>query len=571
MFVFDNLIRNEYFPAELPPCFSARIAADNYSKIKEWISGVNRKNSIALTFSGFKNVNSRRKFALPNIYHYFKAVNCIVQNSEMIFRTLDQSEMSLSKPLHGLPPSDKPYNKKTYSIAETKPYIEKLYQDNLYQIKLDINSFFDSIYTHTISWAMHTISIAKKSDGKSLEGDKLDISIKGMNYGQTNGILVGNAVSRIVSEIILCAVDKEIQSKFKNIKSCRFVDDYYIFLKDATQIQNVVSFIRHELGRYELILNENKIQIEESPFVYEKPWVEEVKLFVHLNSEVFLNKVISLFSNYKDISIMRFGISVLSKHSLNKRDWKVMESKILNVWVKFPSVSDLVIKIFLDNKTILNKTNLKNAIYSILNKCISLNLHQEVIWAVWIAKVFDIKIKKDYVVKIIESKNALAIIILLDMIHSGKCQNSKEVILAVKNLREILKKHDIDENEDDESEKRGHLLWTQYWLLAYEADLHKWLNVDEEKFEYARNDPFFKSLIKSKIVFYDVDYNYNNLSESQKSVQYVTKEEFLNYMEKINKLLVRFSGLKDNSGYIAKLQNISKEMANRLKTQTDTY
>ena len=571
LFVFENLTRNEYFPAELPPCFNTKIVADNCTKINKWVSGVKRKQSIALTYSGYKNENSRRKFAIPNIYHYFKAVSCLVENSAEIFKVLDQSTISLSKPLHGVPLFDKPYNKITYSITETKPIVEKLYQNNLYQIKLDINSFFDSIYTHTIPWAMHTKILAKKSDGKSSVGDKLDICTREMNYGQTNGILVGNAFSRIISEIILCTIDKGIQAKFKQIKCCRFVDDYHIFLKDSAQIQNVVSFIRYELGKYELMLNENKIQINESPFVYEKPWVEEVKLFVHLNSDIFLNKVISLYTKYKDISIIRFGVAVLSKHDLSNKNWNVIESKLINLWVRFPSISDLVIKIFLKKRRILNKTNLKYAIYSILNRCIPLNLHQEAIWAVWIAKVFNVIIKKEYIIKIIDSENQLAIIILLDMIHSGKCNLSQEVMSAIINMRENLKKYDIDENEEDVNKKQGHLLWTQNWLLAYEAELHKWFDIDGEKFKYAINDSFYKSLIKNKIGFYDVNFTYNKVSTVNKSIQYITKNDFLLYIEKMNKLLTQVSELKENSTYILKIENIRKEIMDKVSAQSVSY
>ena len=571
MFTFENLIRNEYFPAELPPCFSTKIIADNYDKIDKWTSGFKRKQSIALTYSGFKNENSRRKFAIPNIYHYFKAVNCIVKNSEDIFGVINQSEISLSKPLDGIPANDQPYNKKTYSVTQTKQTIEKLYQDNLYQIKLDISSFFDSIYTHAIPWAMHTKKIAKKSDGKSLLGDKLDICVREMNYGQTNGILVGNAVSRIISEIILCTIDREIQLKFKNIKCVRFVDDYYIFIKDFLQIENIISFIRTELGKYELVLNENKIQISESPFVYGKSWVEEIKLFIHLNSEVFLNKVIVLYTKYKDISILRYGITVLSLHNLDKDQWQTMESKILNLWVRFPSISDLIIKILIDKIKFIKKNNLRNAIYSIIDRCISLNQHQEVIWAIWFAKVFEVQIKKEYIIKVIESQNSLAIIIVLDIIHSGNYKESKEIMSVLLDLRESLKDDDLDETEEDTNKKQGHLLWSQNWLLAYEADLNKWLNIGDEKFEYAKNDPFFKNLIRNKIFFYDVNFKYNKVTLQKKSIQYVTKEDFFTYIKKINKLLARVTELREDNNGIIEIKEMTEKIIDRVEEEISIY
>ncbi len=44
-------------------------------------------------------------------------------------------------------------------------------------------------------------------------GNQLDSALMLLNSSQTNGILVGNAVSRIISEIILCKIDNNIEKK----------------------------------------------------------------------------------------------------------------------------------------------------------------------------------------------------------------------------------------------------------------------------------------------------------------------------------------------------------------------
>lgn len=266
MFVLKNLIENEYFPAELPPCFSNKAAADNADKIVKWLNNVNQNGSIPTYFNGFKSENSRRIFSVPNVYHYFKAASCIVEHSEEISKVLKKSTISISKPIDKKPRKDVPYEKLGSSIKISRDIIERCYQNNRYQVRLDINNFFGSIYTHSISWVMHGKKEAKKSKGKNFIGDKIDKCISDMNYRQTNGILIGNAISRIISEIILCSIDLEIQQKFKNITVRRYVDDYYIFIKESHEVENIISFIRNSLAKYELNLNENKIQILESPF-----------------------------------------------------------------------------------------------------------------------------------------------------------------------------------------------------------------------------------------------------------------------------------------------------------------
>lgn len=544
MFKLENLIRNEYFPVELPACFTTDMVVKNIKEIRGWVNSNNIPYSIPCKFSGFKNTNARRKFSIPNIYHYVKAVDCVIENNKDIFRVLDKSEVSLSKPIHGKAKDDQPYCKKTYNVSETRLEIEKLYQDNLYQIKLDISSFFDSIYTHSIPWAMHTIQVAKKSKGKdNLPGDRIDKCMQAMNYRQTNGILVGNAISRIVSEIILCTVDNKIQERFKNIKCRRFVDDYYIFTKDSYEIQSIISFIRNELGKYELLLNENKVEITESPFSYGKEWVEELKLYIHLDKELFLNKAINLFNSYNDISILRYGITVISLHKFREKEWITIQSKMINIWTKYPSISDLIIKVFLSNSKSLKRNDIKNAIYTILERNIQLNNHQEVIWTLWIAKILNIKISSSYLERVIKSKNSIAIIIVLDMISSKQVVNSRGITNAIKELLDFL------EEEDN-------LMWSEYWLLAYEIDLNYWANEFGRKFEKARKDEFFKKLINKKVYFYNKEFIYEGWKENSVDNRYLTRSEFYACYNSLKKLI-------NNAKEIEKVDNILlKEIEN---------
>lgn len=543
MFNLENLLKNEYFPLELPQCFSTLNISKHSKKISGWVNSSNIKNSIPLSFSGFKNINARRKFSIPNPYHYVKAIECIVNNSNEIFKILNKSNISLSAPIDGKIDDNQPYCKKTYSVSETRKEIEKLYQDNTYQIKLDISVFFDSIYTHSIPWAMHTKQMAKKSKGNSgLIGDKIDHCMQAMNYSQTHGILVGNAVSRIVSEIILCTVDYKIQMNFKNIKCKRFVDDYYIFVKNAYEIQNIISFIRTELGKYELLLNENKISVMESPFSYGKAWIEELKLYIHLDKEVFLNKTINLFNKYKDVSILKYGIKVISFYSFAKSDWNAIESKIINLWTRYPALSYLIVDVFLSNKNLLRKNNIRNAIYTILEKNVELNNHEEVIWAVWIAKIFEIKINSSHLINIIQSQNCIAIILILDIISAPQYVKSKGLIETVNEMLDFL------ENEPN-------VLWSQYWMLAYEIDFNNWAKDYGRKFEYARNDDFFKKLVANKVDFYDRGFSYESKNNKNTSSEYLTKKEFYMYLNKLKKMIGNMAKEPENES----IESVEKE------------
>lgn len=155
MFNTENLLRNEVFPAELPPCFSTDDLAANATLAIATSNSFGQGYSIPLTYSGYKSESSRRKFALPNPYHYCKAVDFIVKNESQIKAILEKSKYSLTAPIERQPRQEQPYAKRSNTVLDTKREIECLFQENRYEIRLDINAFFDNIYTHCIPWVVH--------------------------------------------------------------------------------------------------------------------------------------------------------------------------------------------------------------------------------------------------------------------------------------------------------------------------------------------------------------------------------------------------------------------------------
>ena len=70
MLTLQNLILYEYFPAELPGCFTTEKTIRHLSCIKGRAMALKYRSSIALHYSGFKSESARRKFAVPNFYNY---------------------------------------------------------------------------------------------------------------------------------------------------------------------------------------------------------------------------------------------------------------------------------------------------------------------------------------------------------------------------------------------------------------------------------------------------------------------------------------------------------------------
>lgn len=115
----------------------------------------------------------------------------------------------------------------------------------------DVTDCYGSLYTHSISWALHGLDEAKKKKGKNaLLGNKIDSHIQASRYGQTNGISQGSVLMDFVAEIVLGYVDSLIDSELKkrdDIRILRYRDDYRIFAQNDESAEAMLKVVSDKL------------------------------------------------------------------------------------------------------------------------------------------------------------------------------------------------------------------------------------------------------------------------------------------------------------------------------------
>ncbi len=111
---------------------------------------------------------------------------------------------------------------------DDSPEIDLIIGSN-YQINADISKCFQSIYTHSIPWALVGKKYAKerKNERDNWFND-LDIKTHNIRNDETHGLLIGPHASNLLSEIILCKVDDELYKK--GWKFLRYIDDYKCYV-----------------------------------------------------------------------------------------------------------------------------------------------------------------------------------------------------------------------------------------------------------------------------------------------------------------------------------------------------
>ena len=115
----------------------------------------------------------------------------------------------------------------------------------------DVTDCYGSLYTHSISWALHGIEKAKQKRGRNtLLGNKIDSHIQAGRYGQTNGISQGSVLMDFIAEIVLGFVDQQIYEnlgKPEDFRILRYRDDYRIFANSDDRAEEILKIISEKL------------------------------------------------------------------------------------------------------------------------------------------------------------------------------------------------------------------------------------------------------------------------------------------------------------------------------------
>ena len=243
----------------------------------------------------------------------------------------------------------------TYFLYKKYPVLYKFYDSNefldleqqyKYCFKFDIQKCFNSIYTHSISWAVKNKLYAKKhkDDEKSFE-NKIDKLMQYSNWSETNGIPIGSEFSRIFAEILLQEIDRKVERQLKKNKVCirRYVDDYFIFVNDRNIGKDIIKLYEENLKEYKLFINKSKNEEFEKPFMT-RISVAKQKTITILR-EYFNKNEIFLDRNIKS-----------SKDTINRIRAVIYENKI-NMF----DVSNILLsEIFKELLNLLNKDEIEN-------------------------------------------------------------------------------------------------------------------------------------------------------------------------------------------------------------------
>lgn len=143
----------------------------------------------------------------------------------------------------------------------------------------DISKCFDSIYTHSIQWAIYSKGIVKGDIGSANDSfaGKLDKLMQSLNYNETHGIVIGPEFSRIFAEIILQRIDRNVYNSLleehiypnTDYKIFRYVDDHFLFFNDEKVKNRILEIYTLKLHEYKMYINQAKTHQYARPIITE--------------------------------------------------------------------------------------------------------------------------------------------------------------------------------------------------------------------------------------------------------------------------------------------------------------
>ncbi len=499
----ERLLKLGYLPSQLPPSFTTRDLASNHMAfMTAWNALVPEKDgkkgtlkspdTKAEIFSVARVGHQRRTTSLPNPVAQTYISRRVVEHWGKIVSHYRKSKLSASRPRFlrnggratSITSMQLLYDRK---IAKSAGY--------RYMLKTDLSRFFPTIYTHSVPWAVHTKSKAKRNRGLTAKwyGNLLDLDLRQCQDGQTIGIPIGPDTSHIIAEAVAAAVDIEFHKHFKGWPAgFRYVDDYFLFFETAKDAERALAALIRSLREFELQINFEKTKTCPVIEITEDFWTHRLRAFdiapkgrrhaSDLNHFFELAK--DLAKENSDESVMLYALKRVSATIVRKECWDTFEAHLCHVAMAYPNTLQIAARILASYARVgypLGKNRLSRMINAVIEDHAPLGHHSEVAWSLWMAKELDLVVTTRNIDSVAEMNSSVCALLLMDMDAAGMLPKTPPATLW-------------------RSHQTSDALWGELWLLSYEAGVRGWGGLTSA---HVAADPHFSVLMNAGVRFYD--------------------------------------------------------------------
>lgn len=486
----ETLLGRGYFPVELPPPFTT----SNFAAVSSKLATRKKKWTEPARFNLARVGGLRRALSIPNPESQLALAKVVVGAWADLDAHYSDSPFSLSRPVE-----DKSGQRafvSRASLADRPAFRSRRMHTARFTLQSDVSQCYASIYTHSLSWALHGKATAKSRMGDlTLNGNSLDKAVRDGQSGQTKGLPIGPDTSLVLAELILCAIDRELQGKVANLDTCglRYLDDLEIFTRTRGEAEGALLAWESALGRYELLINPEKTLIAEGPVGLDTSWRTRLRQFaIRTESErraandivAFFDLAFELARETPREAVISWAVQRFRDFPFGDETWRAFSDLLLPAAIAEPSCLRYVSRALADGRTAGRKPNitrLSRTMNALVEHHAPLEHGAEVAWALWILCENDGKLDAEATRAVASMADNASLILLLHLLDRHLADASSADLSAIENA---CRATNALEGTD--------------WLLAYESARHGWTSDST-----VQGDPFFRRLLKLGVKFFD--------------------------------------------------------------------
>lgn len=506
-----RLISSGLFAPELPPCFvSEQLAKYCRSLLRDIDALPPTKNGKPLSHTYISEpawfyfprfMKEDRRHGVPNPINHLLISRALSDNYVKLRAIARQSKISSSPPVFdwsGARALVRP------SIDLRDDFRVDLSSRREHFVSSDLRSFYHSIYTHSIPWAIHGKSWSKQPQNRGTEhyGNLLDLLFRNAQGGQTIGLPVGPDTSRLIAEVIASAIDVLLSEKI-NISqkdASRYIDDYTISCIDGLSGEAIIAALRQSAAHFELDLNGDKTVIVPTSTRHKGGWKETIAAYIpRTNTPTdtdfmrFFYEVDRISETHKDVNIEKFALQNARSSLVSAADWNRNQSIILNIYRRNPSTVSILVELLVLRWTAKKDVRIDTIKEFIENRIPPLAIENrtgEIIWLLFLAVRLTITLSSRAIAPLYEIENSFIAVIVTHLFSTGMIEGKIDNRIWSQSLT-------------------GDGLRGPMWLYAYESTSQNWVNVPRHP--HVSTDTFFALLEKKNIRFFSPNEGFRSL------------------------------------------------------------
>lgn len=462
--LYVALTRFNYFPnqkeymGELPPCFSSRQLTP---EVNDAIAALDKSNKRkgsgfdVVEFRATRYNNVSRTLALIHPKAYSDLTKNIIDNWGSLRHISENVSSHITPEIRQdgrafVMNYESPLSKKRRIIQSS--FAKKI------RVSTDIANCFNSIYSHSIPWAIVGLEVAKANRSNDLWYNRLDMYTRACKRNETQGIPIGAGTSSIIVETILSSIDSKLRDKGYEFE--RYVDDYSCYCKTDSQSEAFIIDLEHMLAEFKLSINLSKTNTFTLPSSTDDEWVLELLSCVPVKSTIeddgnpkevyfapesltFINQALQINEKTPDGSVLKYAIQLIVSH-IEVSGADTVFQEILNLSWHYP-----ILIPFLDKLCTIHQIDIQSYehhLNSIIIESAIKRRSDGMCWPLYIMYSKGLTPSEEATEKVIDSKDCLALTLVAS--YTGYTP-------AIKSLVDSILASDLYSKDN-------------YWILLYQ-------------------------------------------------------------------------------------------------------